>query len=281
MGRNKNEASRMTVVCVTCELSFWCYRNRPRKFCSRKCVVVYQKGPNNPNSGNVWNQEQRKHQSDIMFRRFAKNPELRWKFGATNRGKKFSPERIAKTHHPGRTPESYHRPSPSAERRKQISEQSAAKFKDPEYIKRVRKTNESNGNWISDLDKIDVDVYRKLAGWIERMWDRVEDPEGKLKKFGIKHYKNNPSGVVRDHNFSILDGFDLGIFPEILRHPVNCQILTHRENVKKRRKSWLTLDQLFDKIVNYDNEWSEHNEVLKLITEYKMGKRWQRKGGST
>lgn len=36
----------------------------------------------------------------------------------------------------------------------------------------------------------------------------------------------------------------------------------------------LTLDELFDRIINYNKEWFEQEKVLKLIEEYKNGKRW-------
>ena len=42
---------------------------------------------------------------------------------------------------------------------------------------------------------------------------------------------------VRDHIFGRKNGFVLGVFPEIIRHPANCQIITHSDNIKKSLKN--------------------------------------------
>lgn len=71
----------------------------------------------------------------------------------------------------------------------------------------------------------------------------------------------------------------MSIYFTILRHPCNCQILTHSENIKKKKyqyidKNDLTLDELFNRIISYKKEWYEQELVLRLIEDYKNGKRW-------
>ena len=48
--------------------------------------------------------------------------------------------------------------------------------------------------------------------------------------------------------------------------------------MKKRQKyidgNHLTLEELFNKIINYKKEWYEQDLVIKLIEDYKNGKRW-------
>jgi hypothetical protein len=39
----------------------------------------------------------------------------------------------------------------------------------------------------------------------------------------------------------------------------------------------LTIDQLFDRIINTKHVWDEQELCLILIEEYKNGKRWKRK----
>jgi hypothetical protein len=69
------------------------------------------------------------------------------------------------------------------------------------------------------------------------------------------------------------------VFPEILRHPCNCQLLTHAENLSKKDYRYIdkdaqSLDDLFTKIEGYSNDWVEQSVVLLLIQKYKNGERW-------
>jgi hypothetical protein len=59
---------------------------------------------------------------------------------------------------------------------------------------------------------------------------------------------NNLNGVSKDHMISVRTGFDLGIDPEIIKHPANCKIMLHRQNQSKREKSSITLEELLERI---------------------------------
>jgi ribosomal protein L24E len=63
---------------------------------------------------------------------------------------------------------------------------------------------------------------------------------------------NNLNGVSKDHMISVRTGFDLGIDPEIIKHPANCELLLHRQNQSKREKSSISLSDLLERI----NKWS-------------------------
>jgi len=84
----------------------------------------------------------------------------------------------------------------------------------------------------------------------------------------------NISGVVRDHIYSRDAGFKNGVFPEILRHPCNCQIMLHKDNTIKGKQCGITLDNLFTKILNFDKIWYEQSICIEYIVNYKQGKRW-------
>ena len=47
---------------------------------------------------------------------------------------------------------------------------------------------------------------------------------------------------------SIKTGFDLGINPEIIKHPANCKIMLHKQNQSKREKSSITIEELLERI---------------------------------
>lgn len=56
-----------TYVCIYCNLISWKYKNINRKYCSVECKNLHQrikyKGKNNPNFGNMWNDEQKNDMS--------------------------------------------------------------------------------------------------------------------------------------------------------------------------------------------------------------------------
>lgn len=68
--------------------------------------------------------------------------------------------------------------------------------------------------------------------------------------------KNNISGVSRDHIYSINEGYRNNIPPEIIKHPANCQLLVHSKNISKNKKSEITLDELKNKINEWNNRYN-------------------------
>ena len=58
----------------------------------------------------------------------------------------------------------------------------------------------------------------------------------------------NKTGCARDHQFTISEGFRLGIDPWLISHPANCRIITQRENAIKHTKSSITLEELIARI---------------------------------
>ena len=66
--------------------------------------------------------------------------------------------------------------------------------------------------------------------------------------------KNNLEGVSRDHMLSVREGFELGIDPKIISHPANCRLMKHTDNISKNRKSIITLEELLEKINEFENK---------------------------
>lgn len=62
---------------------------------------------------------------------------------------------------------------------------------------------------------------------------------------------NNINGVSKDHMFSVKDGFDQKVNPDIIKHPANCQLMLHKQNQTKRAKSSITLNELLEKIKHW------------------------------
>lgn len=62
---------------------------------------------------------------------------------------------------------------------------------------------------------------------------------------------NNLDGISRDHMLSVREGFELGIEPDIIKHPANCQFMPHRQNQHKRQKSSITIAELLERIKHW------------------------------
>jgi endogenous inhibitor of DNA gyrase (YacG/DUF329 family) len=277
----------LRLKCPVCNKQFNRYASQAKAksvCCSKKCYAINMessmKGENNPNFNNRWSEQQKKKQSKLM--RSKVTDELRYKYGTANRGKKFSQERI-ESMHKHRDKKSYSRPH-TKKSKTLIGIKSKQKWENPEYLQKYRQTMENNGYWIPLCEKSDFEIYYQEADWIERMFDLIlcKKQLRLLKKYGIFHNKNNISGVVRDHMLSRRTGFNLGIFPQILRHPANCQILTAKDNIKKKNGRYidadhLTIEELFDKIESYAGNWAEQELCTTLISAYKAGQRYERK----
>jgi hypothetical protein len=266
MGRPKKE--RKNTNCLVCSRTFEVFVSQQRKYCSVICYNKTRFGETNSNFGKRWNEKQKQKQSLLVESKV--DEAYRIKVGSANKGKKFSQERIFAMH-ANRTPESYVRQH-SEESKRKIGEKSSAKFTD-EYLLKQKEKFVNLGYWLSDSERSDFEIYQLHSNWKTSMWDLVEDSKN-LKSVGVFNSKSNRNGYVRDHIFSRFDGFKAGVFPEILRHPVNCQLLTHSENSSKKEKSWLTIEELYSKIEKYKNNWKEQQFVLNLISAWKSGARF-------
>lgn len=134
---------------------------------------------------------------------------------------------------------------------------------------------EQKGKWIPLNKLTDWEMYKRETGWIEKMWDKIILPED-FNDVGIFNSRSNLKGYTRDHILSKKDGFELKLFPEILRHPINCRCLIHSNNASKGSNSFLSLIDLFEKIKKFDNEWVEQKLCVEKITQYENGFRWER-----
>ena len=311
-----NKRPTIKCTCSFCNrvVEYKCGKGQPiRKFCSQSCHFAWKRGKtieeilgnergiefkenlrkisvgeNNPNFGNTWSEEQRLLASEKSLNRF-ECQDMRWLAGSANRGVKFSNERIFAMHG-HRTTESYSHPKTEETKRK-IGEKSKDKFNNLGYRINFRKTMEKAGHW-TPLEELDeYSLYRKLSNWVSGMWNIVPS-YGLLEEFKVYNSYTNTKGVVRDHIYSRKSGWINLVFPEILRHPENCQIITHSDNVKKKTDRYTDLDlhsleELFDKIIHTKYDWREQQICLLKIQEYNIGKRYnpidyfyERRGGN-
>lgn len=239
------------------------------------------KGENNPNWNNRWNEAQRKKASAYKKQWYDgyEGIERRNAVSKVHKGKKLSDKqrKAISSSQKGRAS------TITDESRVKIGIKSKEKFT-PEYKKRIRENAEKYGHVISLKDKDDYLFYRECADWVEKMFNYIknEDQLNKLQKFGVFNPKTNKDGVVRDHMYSRRSGWENGVFPEILRHPANLDILFNIENIKKKVKGnrdsdTISLLDLFKRIKQFDQKWFEQDRCIFLISKYENGDRYNKK----
>lgn len=133
------------------------------------------------------------------------------------------------------------------------------------------------GAWYRGNSDESKESYDKEANWIAPMWNIIPDGIELINTHGIYDSVKNKNGVSRDHMYSKKSGHINGVFPEILRHPANCEIIFQKLNVKKNKKNSHTLQELMFKILDYDKPWPEQNLAVKRIEEYLNGERFKYK----
>jgi len=79
--------------------------------------------------------------------------------------------------------------------------------------------------------------------------------------YSAKNRGNNSNGINRDHMYSVKDGFINRINPKILSHPANCKLMTHIDNITKKDKSSITLNELLERIKKWNLKYEEHWDV--------------------
>lgn len=73
---------------------------------------------------------------------------------------------------------------------------------------------------------------------------------------GGKAGKWNPNGLSRDHKISVNDAIKNNYNPYYITHPLNCEIMPHSQNNKKKTNSSLTYSELIDIVDKFELEKS-------------------------
>lgn len=222
-------------------------------------------GPLNPNYGNTWSDEEKEHQS-LFMKNVMSDPEIRYKAGSVNRGVKFTEDRIRKMHG-HRDKKSYTRPMKD-ETKILVGLKSKEKWT-PEYKIKHRKTMETLGFWVPLNEKSDYEIYFKFSDWNFSMYPIID-------------YDKFIEDTVRDHIIPRWVGYKFGVFPEIIRHPLNCQIISRVANISKGfsdRKidleCWSELTySLICSILNFNKSWHEQEICAYYCNAYLNGERY-------
>jgi len=141
----------------------------------------------------------------------------------------------------------------------------------PEETKvKIRSRNEKLGVWIPLVQLKPYALYCRATNWKGKWSSNLSLRELKLlEEIGMFHPLKNPNGMVRDHMYSRYSGFKNNIPPILVRHPVNCHLITNSENLIKSSSNSITLKQLLKKIKKYKKGWLEQKSCLIVINKYK------------
>lgn len=87
-------------------------------------------------------------------------------------------------------------------------------------------------------DLFDIELL-KSVGWFS--------PGGKAGKWNL-------AGLSRDHKISVNDAIANGYDPYYITHPLNCELMPHTKNNKKKTKSSITYEELKHLVDDYDKK---------------------------
>jgi hypothetical protein len=260
---------------------------RDRKTCSNTCrnnlLKITMIGESNPNFGNRWNEHQKQSLSKKNLENSAeisRRVKLDWENDPNRRQRQSERAKIYLGFESGESHPMWGKARPE-EVKLLIGKKSKQKFT-REFKENFRKTMEDAGHWIPIESKTDYEIYFKQCEWIHRMFDIVPNGLYLINEHGVFNAKTNTKGVVRDHIVGRKFGFENRIFPEIMRHPANCAVILHSKNTSKgqrgkgRPDTDMSLEDLFDSILNYNQQWIEQEICVKKIADYKDGDRWKR-----
>lgn len=68
---------------------------------------------------------------------------------------------------------------------------------------------------------------------------------------------NNLTGISRDHMVSCRYGFENNIPFEHIRHPANCKLMVHIENISKYKRCSITYEELLKRIDEWDRKYHQ------------------------
>lgn len=115
--------------------------------------------------------------------------------------------------------------------------------------------------------------YRYIVAFLTDMIEFMTDEELlMLEYFGYGNNKN-PYGMVRDHKYSVGNGLANGVFPSIMRHPRNMKLIANNDNGRKGMSNSISLEDLFEEIIDFNREWPEQEECINDINRYRNGER--------
>lgn len=107
----------------------------------------------------------------------------------------------------------------------------------------------------------DKRIYESLSSFKFSLSDFPDEFDFNLIKehgwYQASNRGDNLTGVSRDHMYSVKKGFENNIPPYYISHPANCKLLIHTENFKKLDFCSITLDELVERVNNWNEKYGQ------------------------
>ena len=118
-------------------------------------------------------------------------------------------------------------------------------------------------------------LYKRLCGFNFALNSYPNEFDFDLiNKYGwyqAKNHGDNPNGVSRDHCYSIDEGFKNLVDPYIISHPANCVLIQQRKNASKYTKCNISIEDLIEKIKQWNEKYGEYENKIDYIGIYNLG----------
>ena len=102
--------------------------------------------------------------------------------------------------------------------------------------------------------------FRLLCAFKFNVYDYPNEfPIDLINEYGWYSASNrggNLKGVSRDHMISVKYAYDNDIDHNLISHPANCKLMIHNENVSKYSNCSISLDELIQKIDNWNYKYN-------------------------
>ena len=121
-------------------------------------------------------------------------------------------------------------------------------FQRDDIVKRITEIKYERGYIIPREYKDDI-----LEKYYADVWYLTNKNFNKFyNEINPENYKRGRNTYHLDHKISIMYGFVNGISPELISHRCNLEMLYYKDNLSKSVKCSLTLDELLERIEEYD-----------------------------
>jgi hypothetical protein len=109
-------------------------------------------------------------------------------------------------------------------------------------VEKNRKIKEEKGMWTKRKDLSNWNLYQRIVWDFTNISAKEKYSKEELKQRGKQNSLNHKQ---LDHNFSVLEGFKLGILPSIIGSKSNIRLVSCKYNSSKQSKCDITLKELY------------------------------------
>ena len=110
-------------------------------------------------------------------------------------------------------------------------------------------------------NKTELQIYKKNCRFNFALNDYPDEFEFDLiKKYGwyqAKNHGDNLGGISRDHMFSVNEGFKMNVDPNLIKHPANCKLMIHNENISKNFRCSISIKELEKRIEDWNKKYNK------------------------